>query len=320
MAVDERQGVLRPTRLIVDTLYATGGVIRTEDLDWPNFDPERVATMSQYLAEIGIRMDEKPRESSATDSALGLYRRDFEQAAPQNLLRGLYFPSRLLLGQRPRKGVVRISGGHPGINRHQFPGAQAISTGVAVTEEVFEEIVQNAPCYSNKIANRTERANLDEPETDPVIEELEDLGGESALYAITQKHELLEARDQVLLAERSPLLAVNRSVIRPNQGRRIQNLDSYRLAVSIAVRDMARIACKQLGYGQNQTQKTLNAIASNMTRSRNRADYVAAYTYMAGRHNDAVRDKVVQSIHGLMAEIGVQAQYAIHNIDREYTD
>lgn len=316
MAIDEMQGVLRPARPIADLLYDAEGVVRLEDLDWPTFDSERVTTMPEYLGEIGLRMDERPRESSVKDSALGLYRNDFEQATVQNLESKLYFPNQHLRGQRPRKGVIRISGGHPGLDVRRYTGVTPLTTGVAVTEEIFEEVVQNAPYYSNRIANRTERANRGEL----VVEDAEDLGGESALYALLEKHEILETRTHALIAVRSKLSGVNRHIKHPDQGRRIQNLELYRMVSMTAIQSTVRVACKQLGYGKNRTQNTLNAAASNMTRSPKRAEWLADYVLMAGRHNNAALDKVIQSIHGIMDELKIQAPHAINNIDREYTD
>ncbi len=298
----ENQGVLQE-RPLLELISESRGVLEPKHLAFPYFDPEQVMTMAEYIGEIGARMADTPRESRTKDSALGIYGRDFRQAEPANLGRGLFFPP-IPRGVRPRKLVARVGGWS--------------SEGVAVSEELYEAIVFNAPYFSNKIANRTEKANGD----DPVIEQVEDLGGESVLYALTDKHELLEAHDQELLSERAKLIAVWRSLSsdQPEQARRIKHLEPYRLAALTAIQSMVYVASKSLGYGTNQTRNTMLAVISDTHRAADARLRFRGLCRLAIRHNDAVRGKVTQSIHAIGAEISIHAEHAINNIDREYTD
>lgn len=314
-AIDERHGVLQSPQPLTEVIYAARGVVRLEDLDWPNFDPERVTTMAEYIGEIGTRMADTPRESSTSDSALHAYGRDFERAEPSNLESGLYFTA-TDTRKRPKKAVVRVSEWYCDLDRRIYTGIMPFSTGITVSPELYEAFVQNAPFFSNKIANKTEKAN----DENPVIEQVEDLAGESVLYALINKHLLLEAYDQELLARRSQLAAVRKSLDLPAQPKRIRNLEPYRLAAVTSIQAMARVACRGLRYGTNETQSTLNAIASNIHRSPDAADHLRAYSRMTMRYNDAVRGRINQSIHGIMGEIGLHAVHAINNIDREYED
>jgi hypothetical protein len=315
LAVDERQGVLQPSLPLTEVVYAARGVVRLEDLTWSNFDPERVTTMAEYIGEIGTRMADEPRESTTKDSALHVFGRDFDRAEPSNLRKGLYFP-RTDTWKDPKKAVVRVSEWYCDLDRHVFNGIVPFSTGIAVSPELYEAFVQNAPYFSNKVTNTTEKAN----DQDPVIEQVEDLAGESALYALINKHLLLEDYDRDLLSERSVLTAVKRSLDLPAQPRRIKNLETYRLAAVTSIQAMARIACKGLGFGTNQTQSTLNAIASNIHRSPDGVSHLRSYSRMAIGYNDAVRGRINQSIHGIGREIERHAVHAINNIDREYED
>lgn len=294
-------------------LNAAGGIVHVADLEAPLFDQERILTLVTYVGEIGMTIAEVPRDSSVTDKPLELFRNDFLQAEPANLNKGLYFsPSN---SQWPRKSVVRVSGGHCDLDRRAYPGVLPAHIGVSVSEVVYEEIVKNAPYFANQIDNKTQKANGHEP----VIEARADLAGESVVYALSDKHQILEARDQALLKERTTLKAVQRSIA-GESSHRIRSLEPYRLDALIAIQEVARIACKSLGYGTNQTRSTLNAIASNTHRSPEAAKWWKEYTQMAMNYNDAVRGKVNQSIYACIDQIGAHRHQLISNIDREYED
>lgn len=303
------QGILQPPP--AERLYMTGGVVRIEDLEWPVFDPEQPTTMAAYVGEIGIRMAGVPRESIAQDSALKLYRDDFRQAEPANLSQGLYFPEM----RKPKKSVVTIRGGYCDIDPDEAPGIVPVTTGVAVPEDIYEELVRSAPHFANQVDNRTQRAHSGER----IVEAKADLGGESAVYALAAKHQLLEEREQNLLQVNSILRGVHMSVHRQSV-HRILHLEEYRLAALSAIQEMARVACKVLGYGTTRTQTTLNAVASNIHRSSDRARWLRAYTTMAINYNEAVQGKVNQSIYACIEQIGEHREQLISSIDREYGD
>ncbi len=314
MATQEAQETLKVPPSIPDVLYAGHGVVRLEDLEGPKFDPERAITMAEYLGEIGLRIATTPRETSARDRALGLYRQDFQRAEPHSLTPGLYFP----IGdyrEHPKKLVVVITGGETELDRRDYPGIQPPSTGVAVSQEIYKEKLKNPAYYAIQIANNVELAH----KNDLNVEGAEDLGGEAAIYGLFHRHELLDARDAQLLEQRSILAAVYKSVTEPDP-KRIQNLEAFRLPAMVAIQDMVRIACKGLNYGTTQIRPTLNAVVSNINRSDKPGEWLARYSHMAIRYNDAVREKVNESIHGIVTEIGQQAEHAIHNIDRVYVD
>ena len=314
MAVDGAQEVLEVPQSIPEILYAGHGVVRLEDLEGPDFDPERAITMAEYLGEIGLRIAARPRETSVRDKALGLYRQDFQKAQPHNLTPGLYFPSGDYR-ERPKELVVVITGGEVELNRRDFPGIQSPSTGVAVSQEIYKEKLKNPSYYAIQIANNVELAH----KNDLNIEGAEDLGGEAAIYGLFHRHELLDARDAQLLEQRSILAAVYKSVTEP-EPKRIRNLEDFRLPAMVAIQDMVRIACKGLNFGTTQTRPTLNAVVSNIHRSDKPGEWLARYSHMAMMYNDAVREKVNESIHCIVTEIGQQAEHAIHNIDRVYVD
>lgn len=313
-AIPGTQETLYAGNPALERLNAARGVVYVDDLEWPIFDLERATTLAEYAGEIGLTVADVPRDNSVTDRALQIFRNDFVQAEPPNLKKGLYYPPE---GRRsrPRKSVVTVSGGYCDLDRSKWPGVVPVGTGVGVSEEVYEEIVRHAAFFANQIDNRTQRAR----EAEPIVEAKADLGGESAVYALAEKHGILEARDQQLLRQRSILRAVHKNVTR-RQSRRIRNLEPYRLEALIAIQEMVRIACRGLGYGTNRTQATLNAVASNTHRSPVAARWWAAYTDMAIRYNDAVRGKVNQSIHACIEEIGSHRENLINNIDRAYAD
>lgn len=89
---NEKQGVLQPQGSVADSLYDDNGVVIVQKLNWPNFDPERPVTMGEYLAEIGERMADEPRETGVEDGALGVYRADFERANPKKPQTRAVFP------------------------------------------------------------------------------------------------------------------------------------------------------------------------------------------------------------------------------------
>lgn len=303
------QGILQPPP--AERLRETGGIVRLEDLEWPAFDPEQATTMAAYAGEIGMRMAEAPRESAVQDSALKLYRDDFRQAEPANLSQGLYFPDM----RRPRKSVVTINGGYCDIDPYDAPGIVPVTTGVAVTEDIYEELVRSAPHFANQVDNRTQRAHSGER----IVEAKADLGGESAVYALVDKHEKLEKREENLIAINSILRGVYLSVHRQSV-HRIFHLEEYRLAAEAAIQEMARVACKVLGYGTTRTQTTLNAVASNIHRSPYRAQWLKTYATMAINYNEAIQGKVNQSIHACIEQIGEHREQLINNLDREYAD
>jgi hypothetical protein len=295
-------------------VYIANRPRRLADLISPEFDPEQVFTMTEYLGEIGTRMAIAPREDSTDDRALNVHGKDFARAALSHIAEGLYWT-----GNRPRpeKLVVKVREWYSDLDTSVYRGTVPFSTDVTVTEELYEAIVGNPAWFSNKIANRTEKANQG-----PVIEKNEDLGGESALYGLAEKHALLEDYDEVLLKERRQLVAVSRSLnpalaISP---KRVKNLEAYRLAAITAIHTMVRLAGKVRGYGTNEMQDTWNAVFSETHRSPEAPRNFKAYTDMAINYNDAVRGKINQSIHGVGKEIAVQAPFAINNIDRVYKD
>jgi hypothetical protein len=310
--VNEGQGVLQPPRDLIDTIYAADGVVRLEDLDWPNFDPERALTMSQYLGEIGARLADSPRENPNKDSALHVFRDDFTHAKPDNLRRGLWGSRR---NQRPGKTVLRVRGPNPDLDMSIYTGVVPLTTGVAVSEDLYSDVIGSPEFYTSNIANRTERSNREALS----IEEGEDLGGESAVYAMSEAHQLLEWYDQTLVQQRSELVAVYRNLV-TQEPRRIKNLESYRLGMNMAVQEMARIACKNLYYGTNSTQNTLLAIVSNVYRSPERDQHLLPLLVMAIGYNDAVRGKLNTGIQAVFGEIDKYKEALFNNIDREYED
>jgi hypothetical protein len=301
-------------RPLTDVVYMDGDAVQLETLVSPEFDPEQVLTMTDYLIQIGTRMTIAPREDSTEDSALNVHRKDFTRAAPAHVAEGLYWTGNR---ERPEKLVVKVREWYCDLDRSIYRGIVPFSTDVTVSEELFEAIVGSPPWFSNKIANRTEKAN-----ENPVVEKAEDLGGESALYALAAKHLLLEEYDVQLLDERRQLVAVrnNLNPSLPINPKRVKNLESYRLAAITAIQTMVRLSGKVRGYGTNEAQDTWNAVFSETHRSREAPRNFITYAGMAINYNDAVRGKINQSIHGIGREVAVQAPFAIHNIDRVYTD
>jgi hypothetical protein len=299
---------------LTDVVYIANHPRRLADLVSPEFDPEQVFTMAEYLGEIGTRMAIAPREDSTDDRALNVHGKDFARAALSNIADGLYWTDNR---SRPKKLVVKVTEWYCDLDTSIYRGVVPFSTDVTVTEELYEAIVGNPAWFSHKIANRTEKAN-----PGPVIEKNEDLGGESALYGLADKHPLLEVYDKELLEERHQLVAVSRS-LNPDLAispRRVKNLEAYRLAAITAIHTMVRLAGKVRGYGTNETQDTWNAVFSETHRSREAPRNFKAYTDMAIDYNDAVRGKINQSIHGIGNEIAIHAPFAINNIDRVYKD
>jgi len=298
-AINEDQGVLQPQGAVADKLYVNNGVVRVEDLDWPNFDPERPVTMEEYLHDIGARMAEDPRESLVTDGPLHLYGRDFEKASVDELTRGLYFPPRLR-GERPRKMVIDVTG-RATLDQRKYPGVKREPERVAVSERIDRRIVGSAAHFIDRIAATTEGANLDNSN----VEDRVNLGAESVFYGLSERQLILEALDRELLNQRHRLVAVKRSVNEGiNDKKRIKNLEEFRLPATQAIQEMVRVSCRVKGYGTNDTQNTLNAVASNMHRSgKSLPGMVTMYTRLAIGYNDAVRGKINQSLNGITEEL-----------------
>lgn len=306
------QGVLSPPAdwPAIARLNAAGGVAHTADLEWPLFDPERTMTFADYVTAVGGTIAAAPRESSTSDSALQLFRADFNQAHPGGLKKGVTFPN-----ARAVKSVVKVSGLLEERERTSYPGTLPTSTGLAVAEDVYEEIVKNPPYYANQIDNRTQRKQRSKVN----MELAADLGGESVVYAFADKHELMEDRDRYFLDENAALLAIHKSIVRDTE-HRIGGMEAYRLRGLTAIIEVARVACKQLGYGTNQTQATLRAVCSNMHRAPDAADWWGSYIGMTMWYHTEVRGKIAQSIQGCVEQIGVHRQQLISLEDREYSD
>jgi hypothetical protein len=109
----------------------------------------------------------------------------------------------------PLKSVIRIREWRGDLRRSDYPGEEPFHTGVAVSEEVYEEIVRHAAYFANQIDNRTQRKRARKPN----VEEAEDVAGESVIYALSDKHDALEARDQYILRRNSVLNAIHRSIV-----------------------------------------------------------------------------------------------------------
>lgn len=293
----------------INRLDRAGGLVHVADLEWPLFDPEESMTFSQYVSELGDTLTELPRETSTKDSPLQLYGNDFMQASVPNLDRELYIPH-----AGAQKSVTKVREWRPGLNRSDYPGREPFHVGVAVSEDVYEEIVKNAAYFANQIYNRTVRKNTGKLS----VEEVADLGGESVVYALADKHEVLKARNQDLIERNSVLNAVHRSIV-GGKRHRIGSMEPYRLDALATILDVAKVACKRLGYGNNQTNSTLRAVASNTHRSAEADQWWTAYAWMAYRYNEEVRGKVAQSIQSCVDEIGNHAQHLFNNVDREYT-
>jgi hypothetical protein len=291
-----------------------GGMIRIEDLDSQEFDPKKQLSMSQYIGEIGLRLSDEPRETSSTDTLFGLYGRDFDRAEPSNLKRGLYHPANQLERTLPKKAVIKVtSEWYSVLNRKAFPGQVPFSTGVAANEDLYEDIVVNAPYMSNRIFNRTQRKNQDNPNK----EEVEDLAGESVFYAMSEKNQVLEDWDQALLSARSNLTAVRKNILETNAPRPVKKLEPFRISVEESIHDMVHAACRGLGYGTNETRTTHLAVASNIYRY-SAVGWLKPYVQMAIDYNDALRGKIDQSQQAVFKELRKHSGYVIRNLDREY--
>ena len=302
-----------PPGAIADKIYAADSLVRIEDLEWPTFDPERASTMPAYLGEIGVRMADRPRESTTTDSALGVYGADFLKAEPRRLIPGLYEHFKKGRRGRVRKPFIRPMTWHTDLSVDKNPGLQPFSAAVAVDEELYNLIIHSPAGQSDRIANRTEKAN-----GNGNVEGSEDLGGESAFYPLADRHLELEEIMNLLKADRTDLVAVRRSVLAP-QPKRIANLEIYRTGALADIQKMVRVACKGLGYGTNDTKNTLVAVASNIHRSELKAKWLADYALMGIYYNDAVSGKIDQTIHGILEEMPQWVPHLINNVDREYT-
>lgn len=310
--VDKQSQTLPSAGLTADVnrLDRAGGMVHVADLEWPLFDPGQSMTFGEYITRIGDTMAELPRETSTKDSPLQLYGNDFRQASVPHLEKELYIPY-----SGPIKSVTKVREWHSGLQRGDYPGREPFHVGVAVSEDVYEEVVKNAAYFANQIYNRTQRKNTGKFS----VEEVADLSGESVVYALADKHEVMQARDRYLLDRNSILNAVHRSIV-GNKRHRIGSMEPYRLTALATILDVARVACKQLGYGNNQTNSTLRAVASNTHRSAEATEWWKAYTWMAYRYNEEVRGKIGQSIQSCVHEIGRHAGHLFNNIDREYTD
>ena len=143
---------MSPDGLAINRLDTANGLVHVADLEWPLFAPEGTDKFISYVAEVGDTITESPRETSTKDSPLQLYRNDFQQAAVPNLESELYVPR-----AGPVKSVVKIVEWRKGLNRPDYPGKEAFDTGVAVSEDVYEEIVRNAAYFANQVDNRTQR-------------------------------------------------------------------------------------------------------------------------------------------------------------------
>ena len=311
------------------TLSEAGGVVELLSLQGPEFNPKQEMTMAQYMAEIGVRMAERPRESSITDSALGLFGKDFDRAEPGNLKQGLYVPRARRHAEAPLKGVATVWSTYTDIDREAYPGVVDLSTGVALPADYYELITKNSAYMANSIYVKTlaarqalaeEVANSDDQDEGPEnLEVMEHVAGESVIYAMTNKIELLEGLDEALLEQREVLARVGANVV-TNQPKRVSSLEPYRLETEEFIQEMIAVACRRLGYGTNQTNSTRNAAASNMHRSPEAAQWLSTYTNMAIDYNDAIRGKIDQGLISTMDEIGKHAVHAIANIDRIYED
>jgi hypothetical protein len=286
-------------------------------------------TFTDYAAEIGVRMDPAMPERTITDRPLGAFGEDFDRAHPDQLRRGLFMRNFMVTG-RPEKGIIRIyeptEQPFEQLDREQFPGVVANRTGVAVSEDLYETIVQNAPYYANKIYNRTQRKLLEEAQEAteakaPIDQEaINDLAGESVFYALHDKMELLEDWDADLLRNHLVLARIISHINRGGQSR-ISQLEPYREAAEEIILETVRIACKARGFGTNETVGAQAATASRLHRSGDDiSKWWVSLSTVALRHNEAMRGKINESMQGIVGELGHHAVHLFNNIDREYED
>jgi hypothetical protein len=312
---------------IYEAIYKADGVVRIEDLDWPDYDPERPYTLPEFLGEIGLRMSDVKRESAQTDSGLQVYGNDFERAEPSKIESNIYWPnySYLTKSKRPVRYVVNPKEKYCDLEPEkadpkdpdQYPGLQDAYTGVAVNEEFKQFIIYSPADMTNSIANIVER-----PNDKHNVEEATVLGYVAASYVHVDNHQMLEDIDLELIEQKHKLHAVLNNVFTEarHEKKRAVSLDEYRVSALSAIQDMARISYRLARLGTTSTRGAMNAVASNVHRSENPASWLGLYTSMAMNYNDAVRGKINQAIHGLGDEIHYLSEFMIQDIDREFTD
>ena len=292
------------------------GKLTPEHFGWQNYEPENSITMPQFIYKVAGLVADPARESLTTDTALGVFRNDFERANRKNLATGLYNPPAELL-KGPKKQVKRVTSSYTHMDVADFPGLLPANVGVTVSEELYDAIIKNPAYVSQHTMNRVEKANIGQSAEN--MEAYEDLGGEAVYYVEEPMlHRLLEHENNIL-EERHILLAVNRA-IKDGKPRREKNLAEYLFEAEDIVQETIRIACKGLGYGTNHTQKTQLAAFSERWRSPRKMGAWLDYTFMAGRYSDAVLGQITRSQHAIMKELSKHAIHLINNIDREYTD
>lgn len=294
------QGGLRPP--ITNSLLRTEGVVLLEDLAWRVAGPDTYTDFVSYVTEIGLAMDDRPRQDRTTDAPLGVYGEDFSQATTDNLSSGLYAPA----GQRMRRKraslSVAVSDEACDIDKKHFPGVVPPSTRVVVSEQYHKWIVRNAEdlaLSTDATARKKNRAN-------PNIEEVNGIAGRAIAHAMVEKKTVLEALDVELLGQRAVLFRLENYASDGSENRRrVRDLESDRLIGNQLIQEAARLACLGLGYGTTRTNSTRRSLASNMYRVQNPGDAWFALSRWAGHYNDAVRGKVRQSLKGVMRQLDI---------------
>ncbi|HVA11109.1 MAG TPA: hypothetical protein VNG32_02995, partial [Candidatus Dormibacteraeota bacterium] len=147
-------------RPLTDVVYMDGKAVQLETLVSPEFDPDQALTMTDYLREIASRMTIAPREDSTEDSALQVFGKDFARADPAHLLTGLIFP---WTGTwvRPEIPIVEVREWYCDLDKSIYSGMVPFSTRLATSQELYDAIVGNSPWFTNRMANRVEKANED---------------------------------------------------------------------------------------------------------------------------------------------------------------
>ncbi len=279
-------------------------VAEVEILDGLGADPERRTNIAILAGQVGVALNEMPREGNMTDSFLNVYPDDFLRAKRERLSAGLYVPG---TKENMSKTDRLVTIGFAPVTI-KLPGIVDRNMGVVVGKDEHKRFVHSAMGVA--LGSRT--VTRDAHDDEPVREEKTRSAKSSAVQTMDRYIASLGILDQEFIENHDLLWSLHQDTITGWHAAYLtKNLNQKRKQADELIHEIAEIAMGTLNYGTTLAKATHNVIASNFYRrgSHNQlAESWRAYTKWGADYMNAKRGKVNQSINACKEQKAIDAR------------
>ena len=271
---------------VVEELDEARGVIRANLQDLPQVDAEQRITLGRLANFYGQRLGPADGIIYSQDTLLEVQEKDFVQAKPSAINRGLYIPRSDRRFSDPKtEQLVRVT---PKDDRQQ--------DGVVFPVQEFHLVARNAKDLVKHVMAKTRKANGGNPDRI----EVDGTVGRSAGHAMESKIQGLNVLENQLIENRSRLLIpLYRETYSSWQSHfKAKNLDKKRLQFDEQLHDTIETANINLNLGSTAVKAVHRAATANMHRRGSSSElnhHWQKYIKMVGEYVSARRAKVVIS-------------------------